>query len=71
MALALKPLIAKRGGEIAGQLLAAGHLDSSLDVLACQEVGRLCAVVEACDAEIEKRGIATGSGPCGTWSASG
>jgi hypothetical protein len=57
-----KPRIAERGAEIAEQLLAAGHLDVNLDSLACQEVGRLCAVIEACDQSIESRGVVTGSG---------
>lgn len=57
-----KPLIAARGREIADHLLKAGHLDPGLDELACLEVGRLCAVIEACDAAIESRGVVTGSG---------
>jgi hypothetical protein len=59
---AMKPKIAARGREIADHLLTAGHLDPTLDEIACLEVGRLCAVIEACDASIESRGVVTGSG---------
>ena len=58
----MKPKIAERGREIADHLLRAGHLDPALDEIACLEVGRLCAVIEACDASIESRGVVTGSG---------
>src|SRR5205085_1477021 len=57
-----KPRIAERGREIADHLLRAGHLDPGLDEIACVEVGRLIAVIEACDASIESRGVVTGSG---------
>lgn len=57
-----KPLIAARGREIADHLLSAGHLDPNLDQIACTEVGRLIAVIEACDIAIESRGVVTGSG---------
>lgn len=59
---AAKPRIAERGREIAEHLLQAGHLDPGLDEIACLEVGRLCAVIEACDQSIESRGVVTGSG---------
>lgn len=58
----LKPRIAERGREIADHLLQAGHLDPGLDEIACVEVGRLIAVMEACDQSIESRGVVTGSG---------
>ena len=57
-----RPRIEERGREIAEHLLRAGHLDPTLDEVACVEVGRLIAVIEACDRSIESRGVVTGSG---------
>jgi hypothetical protein len=58
-----KVQVAERASEIAAALFErASHLDPDLDGAAVSELSRLCALAEGLDADIEKRGLTTGSG---------
>lgn len=58
-----KVRLAERAAEIAAALFErATHLDPALDAVAVNELARLCAYAEGIDADVERRGLTTGSG---------
>ena len=58
----VKPAIEERSKAIADGIFQATHLDPTLDSVAVHELARLVAYAEAVDADVERRGLTTGSG---------